>query len=321
MATVKCLWLFFALLGSEVGLVQAALADELRLANGDRYTGEVVQLGGGTLSFKTPHGTVSVPWSEVSSLTVDDAIVVTTADGEVTTQPGAVIDVPATTGLSRPVPPLALTGGAGAGLIATGGNTSVNSLRLDGNVLVRLGDNRYSFAGDINRAEDRGTTTAKNWTVSGRYDRFLTKRVFVNGSATFTNDRFRDLDLRAAYGAGLGYQVLDLPSYKLKVDGGFGYVNETFDVADDNRYAAARESSTLDIVVVAERLVLFHQHDAYIGVTGDENLFVQTENGVRFTVVGGLITTVRLDVDYDRSPAPGRRNTDRTFAWTLGYRF
>jgi putative salt-induced outer membrane protein YdiY len=197
----------------------------------------------------------------------------------------------------------------------------VNSLRLDGDAVLRMHDNRYTFALGINRAEDRGTTTAENWTSSARYDRFLTPRIFVNANGIFTNDRFRDLNLRSALGAGLGYQVVDRPLLKLNVDAGVGYVHENLAVGSDDSYAAVRESGKLDVVAVPDRVVLFHQHDGYFGVTGDDNLFVQTQNGVRFTLIGGLITTLRLDVDYDRSPVAGRANVDRTFALTLGYRF
>src|SRR5262245_4496654 len=51
-------------------------ADELRLANGDRYTGEVVSLEAGKLRFKTRHGNLDVPWSDVTSLTVDAPVLV-----------------------------------------------------------------------------------------------------------------------------------------------------------------------------------------------------------------------------------------------------
>jgi hypothetical protein len=37
--------------------------------------------------------------------------------------------------------------------------------------------------------------------------------------------------------------------------------------------------------------------------------------------VAGLVSTIQSDLDYDRTPAPGRKNTDRTFALTFGYRF
>jgi putative salt-induced outer membrane protein YdiY len=302
-------------------IASAASADELRLTNGDRYSGTVMHLTAGTLTFKTPHGSLAVPWADVAALTIDEAIIVTTAGGQEQTVPGGAIDLASTTALTRPQPPLVVTGGAGAGVVETGGNTTVSSLRLDGDMLVRARDNRYTVAAAINRAEDRSVTTAQNWTSSARYDRFLTPRVFVNGHAIFTNDRFRDLDLRAAYGAGLGYEVFDTPRLTLNVDAGIGYVNENFDVAEDDSYAALREAGKLDVVVVPDRVTIFHQHDGYFGVTGDDNLFVRAQNGVRFSLVAGFVTTMRLDLDYDRSPAPGRRSTDRTFALTLGYRF
>jgi putative salt-induced outer membrane protein YdiY len=301
--------------------VAAASGDELRLRNGDRYSGTIVQLSGGTLMFKTPHGALAVPWSEVAALTVDAEIIVTDATGAATPLASGSIDVPNTVALARPRPALELSGGAGAGVVATGGNTSVDSFRLDGDAVVRHHDNRYTFDAEINQAEDRGETTAQNWTVLGRFDRFLNTRLFVNANAIFTDDRFRDIDLRSAYGAGLGYQIVDMPSARLSVDGGIGYVDENFQVAEDDSYAAVRETTKLDVIVIRDRLTVFHQHDGYFGVTGDDNLFVNTSNGVRLTVLGGLLTTLRLDVDYDRSPSPGRRNVDRTFALTLGYRF
>ena len=42
--------------------------------------------------------------------------------------------------------------------------------------------------------------------------------------------------------------------------------------------------------------------------------------GMATNAVYGFVTTLRHDLDYDRSPAAGRRTTDRTLAWTLGYR-
>ncbi len=62
-------------------------------------------------------------------------------------------------------------------------------------------------------------------------------------------------------------------------------------------------------------------HDGYFGVGGADNLFVKTQSGVRVALIAGLVTAVQVEADYDRTPAPGRRQTDRTFALTLGYRF
>lgn len=296
-------------------------ADEVQLKNGDRLTGTVVSLDAGKLTFKTAHGDLAIAWPEVTALTVDEPVLVTTADGPPATPQSGTIDIASTTTLARPEPPLSWTGGANAGLLQTSGNTDVNSLRLDADVSARAAANRYSVAADVNRAEDTGRETARNWSVSGDYDRFLNPRVYINANAIFANDPFRDLDLRTALGAALGYQVLDTAMTKLSVEGGLGWVDENFETAPDDSYTAIREGAKLDVLLVADRVTLFHEHNGYLGVTGDDNLFVKMKNGLRLGLMAGLVTTLQLDLDYDRSPAPGRRNTDRAFALTFGYRF
>jgi putative salt-induced outer membrane protein YdiY len=312
-----------------------AAADQVILTNGDRVTGTVASLGGATLTVGTPHGQLRIPWTDVAGLVVDDPILVTIgtaepaevriaagdASGRVMLNPGGPVELAQILTLTRPVPPMAVDGGANAGFITSGGNTEMNTLRVDADVMVRQRANRYTVAAAINRAKDRGAETARNWNAGFNYDRFLTERLFVNGNAIFTNDRFRDLDLRTALGAGLGYQVVNTTVARLTANAGLGWVNENFEAGVDDSYAAARESVALDIFIVPDRIQFFHQHDGYFGVTGEDNLFVRMKNGVRLGLVGALVTTAQMDFDYDRSPAPGRRNTDRTFALTFGYRF
>jgi len=312
-----------------------AAADELRLANADRFTGQTAGLAGGTLAFATAYGNIEVPWADVVALTVDQPALVTvgsnapvlvrllpaSADGQAMLQPGGAVPLAQITGLARPQPAVIVDGGANAGFLTTSGNTDVNSLRLDGDVVARAGANRYTANAAVIRAKDRGIETARTWTTAFKYDRFLTSRVFFNATSSLTNDRFRDLDLRTALGAGIGYQVLDTARVTLTADAGLGYVNENFESQPDDSYAAARESAALGAFLVPGRVEFFHQHDGYFGVTGDDNLFVKMQNGVRLALTAGFVMTLRHDLDYDRSPAIGRGATDRAFALTLGYRF
>lgn len=310
-------------------------ADEVRLANGDRFTGRVIALAGGTLTVATPYGDVRIPWAEVTGITVQDpilasvsgtpavqvTIVTATAPGQVVLQPGGPVALTTITALGRPQPAVIVDGGANAGFIATTGNTDVNNLRLDGDLVAKASDNRYTANAAVTRAEDRGVETARNWTAAFKYDRFLTARVFFNANTILTNDRFRDLDLRTALGAGIGYQILNTPRVTLTADAGLGYVNENLESQPDDSYAAARESASLGVFVIPGRVQLFHLHDGYFGVTGDDNLFLKMQNGVRIGIGAGFVTTLRHDLDYDKSPAVGRRKTDRALALTLGYRF
>jgi putative salt-induced outer membrane protein YdiY len=311
-----------------------ARADDVLLKNGDRFTGTVTSLAGGVLTFGTPYGDVRIPWAEVTRLAIQEPIVavvaggapatvtiVLAADGQATLQPGGVVALGDITSLARPQPPVIVDGGANAGVITTAGNTDVNNLRLDGDVVARADVNRYSASAAVTRAKDRGVETAQNWTTAFKYDRFVSTRMFLNANVILTNDRFRDLDLRTALGAGVGYQLLTGPRVTLTADGGLGYVNENLESQPDGGYTALRESVSLAAFAVPDRIQFFHVHDGYFGVTGDDNLFVRMQNGVRLALAAGFVTTLRHDLDYDRSPAAGRSNTDRTLALTLGYRF
>ena len=326
---------FFSIVVLVFGVAAPATADEVRLMNGDRITGRVVSFGGGTLAFSTPLGDLRIPWDTVTSLVVEAPIRVTvgaaepalvtiaaaTTDRTVTLIPGGVTPLADITALARPEPPISFDGSANAGFVSTAGNTDVNNVHVDGDLVVRASANRYTVSVAINRAEDRDVESARNWSSSFKYDRFLIPRLFANANAIFTSDRFRDLDLRTAIGVGLGYQILQTPILTLTADAGLGWVNENLEPGPDDRYTAARESASLTIAVVPELVEVFHQHDGYFSVTGDDNLFVRMQNGVRVRLAGGFVTTLRLDLDYDRTPAPARRNTDQTFSLTLGYRF
>jgi len=312
-----------------------ARADEVRLKNGDRITGVTTSLAAGTLSFKAAGGDLKVAWADVTSLAIEQPMLVTVgtapptsalfaaadANGRVTLVPGGPVALSDIVALSRPQPAWVITGGGGAGIVETAGNTQVNNVRLSGDVVAKGAADRYTLSAIATHANDRGVETARNWSITGKYDRFLTARLFANANANFTNDRFRDIDLRSALGAGLGYQIIETARTTLTADAGLAWVKENFKSIADDSYTAAHESAGLQVQVLPGRVQAFHQHDGYFGVTGDNKMFIRTQNGVRVGLAAGFVTTIQEDIDYDRRPSPGRRQTDRTFSLTLGYRF
>lgn len=304
-----------------VFLAAPAAADELRLKNGDRITGEVVRLYDGKLTFKTPSGPLVVAWNEVTALTTSKPVLVTRTGGEPELRSLDGLTLGDISALAIPPPPLEWNGVANVGFVTSDGNTEVTSLRLDGELVAIRPKDRASVAAAVNRAEDLGVETADNTTFAFNYDRFLSDRLYVNGNAIFTSDEFKSLDLRTALGVAIGWDIWKTPRGLLSVNGGPGYVNENFeDPLEDDDYFALREGLRARYAVVPS-VELFHNHDTYFGVTGDDNLFLKTQTGVRFRLIAGLVSTLQWDLDYDRTPAPGRENSDRTFAITLGYRF
>jgi putative salt-induced outer membrane protein YdiY len=312
-----------------------ALADEVQLQNGDRITGAVVRLAGGNLTFKAAGADLTIPWNTVTALTSTTTLrvrlpnqgrqtvtgITTVAPGQLMLTPGGQVAFADVQDIGPIEPRVTVRGGANAGFLNSSGNTDVFNLRLDADLALRQDANRYSWTAALNKAEDRGVNTARNWNTALNYDRFVTTRLFVNANAIFTNDRFRDLDLRTALGLGVGYQVFDTPVVKLTANGGLGWVIEDLILAPDNDYSAARESLALDITGVPNRILFFHKHDGYFGLAGDDNLFVKSSSGVRITVIRNFVTSFQFDLDYDPSPSPGRRSTDRTQVVSFGYRF
>jgi putative salt-induced outer membrane protein YdiY len=316
-------------------VASAAHADEVRLKNGDRISGVTTSLAGGVLTFKALNGELKILWANVASLAIVAPILVTVRNspptaavfvpadeiGRVTLVPGGIVSLEDIVALSRPQPAWIISGGAGAGIVETAGNTKINNVRFSGDMVARGSADRYTVSGVATHAEDRGVETARNWSAIGKYDRFISSRLFVNANANFTNDRFRDIDLRTAVGAGVGYQFVETTRMTLTADAGAAWVNEDFKTIDDDSYSAAHESAALQLQLLPGRAQLFHLHDGYFAVNGDDKWFIRTQNGVRFGLTAGFVTTIEEDLDYDRRPSPGRRQTDRTFSLTLGYRF
>jgi hypothetical protein len=311
-----------------------ASADEVRLRNGDRYTGKVLELAGGTLKFDTGHGTVSVPWGDVEMLDVVQPMLVTvrhdrprmeavrSADGGglVLEPAGVVVAMADLVAMAHPQE-FRIGGDANAGVQASGGNADANSLRFDGELVAQGMGNRYTVGATVNRQSSSGVATDDKATGSVRYDRFFNPRLYANANVLLAHDQFRDLTLRTAFGSALGYQVFNTARVKLRAELGYGYVSEDFAMSPGDRYHAARDTMRLDVNIIGRRLSVFHQHDGFFGLIGSNRLFVQTRNGLRMVLVGGVVATFEYDVDYDRSALPGRKRTDHTTGLTFGYRF
>jgi putative salt-induced outer membrane protein YdiY len=62
-----------------------------------------------------------------------------------------------------------------------------------------------------------------------KYDHFLTKKLYLNTSASFEKDRFKDLNLRTTIGLSLGYQFFETKLTSLSTEAGLAYINEDFD--------------------------------------------------------------------------------------------
>jgi len=325
--------------------------DRVELKDGSVVLGEIVDMGGGTLTIKTAFGideTVKIKWEEVVEITTGHDHIFELADGskikgKIARSEGGKVFL--TSGaidgesgfqlasIQAVNPPekkdVELVGNLNFGAAIADGNTQTKNAAFNGEAVAQSAKQRLTLRGSWNYSEDSVSgITARNTRGSLKYDYFITEKVFLFASAFFEEDQFQDLNLRTALSAGPGYQFVkkgdfeedwlkDLEAYG---EAGLAYFNEDFKTAPDNRYVAARWSFKADWPFNPQ-VALFHYHEGYPGLENARDLYIITEQGARLNIWAGFVATLQVNWRWDNTPSPGFERSDTLYLVTLGYQF
>jgi hypothetical protein len=294
-------------------LCGTAAADEIRLSNGDRITGEVQARTAERLVVQTEYaGEISVRLSDVHSVLLVDA----RGDShEIGPLELASLD-PAVYKAPREVTY------AGRALVSAAyarGNTESDRLHLEGNFTARARRYRYDLSGRIERRSEPLSDSNTAWLAGANYDRFLDARHFAYVRGSLEHDRAKDVDYRAAAGAGYGLQLLDTPAANVSVRGGLDYVavERIFGARDE--YPAFGWGVKAVVSPWGLRAQLFHEQDGFWNLDDSDVVVVRSKSGLRLPLIERLNATAQLNVDWERSPAPGRVATDSTLLLGVDY--
>lgn len=319
-----------------------SLADEVRLKNGDRLTGQVIRMEAGKLILKTIYaGEISIVWQEVISVKSDGSVKVvlnddtalegTTEaieDGKMKLDTGK-LEAPASFSLAdvkainpKPIETVKITTRANVNITSEKGNTDSENYYLNGEFVARTAKNRYKIGGELSKEESDGTTTSQNWLAYGNYSHFLSKKWYLYADTLFEHDEFKDLDLRSTLGAGAGYQIFETPLLNLSISAGLAKVDENFDVAKDDDYTAGQWSVNYDQYFFKKFVQLFHVSTGFVSFEDTNDWFFRTRTGLRFPVYKGFTATLQYNFDYDHQPSVDAEDEEDTkFIFLLGYEF
>lgn len=318
-----------------------AVADTVKLKNGDILSGTVVKKETDKLVFQTHYaGEIKINWTDISSLSTDKPVKVMLANdasfnGEIqAAEDGrAIVNL---TGLNTNtdidlkdlayINPSAAVSGHGVdwsgyanvGGAATSGNTDNSQIRFDVEGVARTKQNRYTIGAFANRASANNESTAFNSKGYTQYDHFLNKQLYLYATGALENDKFRDINLRSSAGIGSGYQVYETESLNLSVEAGVNYISTDFKQADDDRYSSGRWALKYDQLVF-NKVKFFHQHEILVSMEDVENTLVFSKTGLRVPIANNLNASTQLNVDYANLPAEGRKRTDKTLLFSIGY--
>lgn len=319
-----------------------AFADEVLLSNGDRLTGKVISKTPKGLELKTSYaGTLRIDWRVVETLNTDEPVNVLMRhnEGELETRL-ARSDEPGTVRLTAvpEVPPLKLEriaylnptpsqSGAGTeyrGRVNLAGSS--NSGNSDTTQVVAEGElsgvEKYARFSLRLRGEQRtegGDETASNLLARADRDWFVSKNRFIYARTTAERDRFRDLALRFSAGGGYGLQLIDNDQTGFSVQGGLDYVRENRFVADDQIYPAFGWGVKYRHWLIGRSAEFFHEQDGYMNVEDARDVTLRARTGFRLPIIERLSAQVQGILDWEGRPAEGRKSTDLSLQFGLGY--
>lgn len=334
---------FLALLAAPAAL--AAKTDVVTLTNGDRLTGEVVQLQRGLLEFKTDTmGTLQIEWAQIANVRsallfeVENAagervfgrlspapeagvLAVANADGETTT-----IRIADTVRVAQ-------MDQAGSFRSRLDGNisfgysysdsTQVGQLSLGAEITHR--DQKRLWGLDLSLAESDAPETASSGTASIGIEtrRFFGNRWFWAGLGLFEQNDSLGLDLRSLIGGGGGRYLIQTTNQELSALGGAVVTREEF--ADGSQTSGTELLFGVDYdafrfdspeLQLGARLLVFPS----LSISG--RVRTQTEISLRYEIIDDLYVELSVDHDYDSKPQSiGAQSSDYSATSSIGYKF
>ncbi|HAY39927.1 MAG TPA: hypothetical protein DCY53_11730 [Desulfobacteraceae bacterium] len=338
----KNLTLLLIIISSSLLISGNSLADEVRLKNGDKLTGQVVRMEGDKLILKTTYaGEIIITWQEVAAVRTDGSVKVVlkdetalegntedVEDGKMKLDTGK-LEAPATFSLAdvkalnpEPVKTVKITARANASVTSERGNTKSDNYYFDGEFVARTKKNRYTIGGELTKEKADGVTTSQSWVAYGNYSHFLNEKWYLYADTLSEHDEFKDLNLRSTLGAGAGYQFFETPLLNLSISVGLSMVDENYDLGEDNDYSAGHWSVNYDQYFFDKFVQLFHVNTGFVSLEDANDWFLKTRTGLRFPLYKGLTATLQYNFDWNNQPSVAAETEEDTkFIFLLGYEF
>jgi hypothetical protein len=321
----------------------AATADELYLKNGSKLIGTLVSAEQDKVVFNTPFaGDISVTEANIEQLVTESGVTlmiedgrvlkdrqIISKDGQLVATGGGEPDVTfAATEINLINPPAwklgegyNWSGELSAALETERGNSDTDEWDFVGRSVWRSLVDRYTIRYDQEIDKNQGDKTADNWTGQLKYDRFFKNNTenYWGVSSRFEYDRFQDLDLRTTVGPYLGRRFINRPILTVIGELGPVYVDEQFDVAEDNDYPGALWDFTVNSDVLGFGTTLYLEHDGILNFDDPEDLILNTRFGLKLPLILGFETKIEGLWEYDGGAVDDVDDLDETYNFRIGY--
>jgi putative salt-induced outer membrane protein YdiY len=318
-------------------------ADEVRLRNGDRLTGKVIRQADGQLEFETSYaGTVSIDWSAVRDVKLDEPVPVLLDDDSVVAvravvpgerhveldAEGSIEPVrvePERVRVIRPEPwemgdGRKISGRINVGFVDESGNSESSEFDLDATLRYRRRWDELETYGQLEYDTTRGIETTENWTLLNKYTRrFPETRWYAAFWLRLKHDRFADIRFRSVTGPALGYRLDSLDNAKLSAEIGPIHLYEDFYDTDNNEFWGPGFFIDYQQNVLGDGLQFYLHGMGFSAADNTGKDLWMSWTGLRVPLIGGFVGSLEYEIDYDSEPATETKTTDKTLRFKVGY--
>lgn len=327
-------------------LISSAHADQITLNNGDHISGKILRMEAGKLTLKTtwsmPEKVITVSWSAVKQIELSKPahVVLQTGEFDGTVESDSQGKMQIATGPTKgeqlrrddivainPVKPVdpdtfKYSGRLDAGLGFARGNTETSNYYFGGQMKVENHLNRTIIKGDLRHETGANSVvTTDRSRLSGKYDRFLSKRHYLYAQGILEQDRLASINLRTTLGAGSGYQIYRGENLNLGLESGLSAIRTNFSNASPVNEAALRLAVEYDQYFWNRALKVENSSEVFLPVTSYDDLLLRSKTGLMIPVGKSITTGLTFTVDWDHKPAAGKKSLDTSLQATLGYGF
>ncbi len=334
---IKAAALFiFLTLTTGVG-ISPALADKIEFGDGNALQGTVSTLENGTVIFSTAYADkIKIPVDKIKSISTDKAVTIKMTNdsiltGKLTTlDDGKVAIILEPIGETVPIqwdqvkninePPGGWSGNFAAGGTVQTGNVERTSVSVGFDAKRDWEHDRFQIRFLHNYAEDTGTVTARNTFGALKFDHFFTDSFFTGLSLELLKDEFKDLNLRAIIGWGLGYRIWNDSVKTLEVEAGITYFSEDLDMGMDDQFMSGRIGLTYSYQLL-ENLLFKNYLLYYPSFEEPKEYRLRNEASLISQLGKGWSFKLTHIFDQNSDPAPTVEDKDQQFIFALQYTF
>ena len=210
------------------------------------------------------------------------------------------------------------SGEAGAGYLASNGNTKSSS--LNAKLALDYVHNQWknAFLATAFGASDQQEATGERYTASDKLDYNFSERDYAFGAVEYEKDLFGPVGQRTVESVGYGRHILTGPVHVLDADIGVGARQSTANVTDErSNDAIARLGGKYTWNISATSAF----NETLSVETGSSNTYTQSITELKFNVVGNIFASSSYTIRNNSHVPAGTGRTDTVTALNLSYTF